>query len=60
MTDRRTDVLLASGKVTVWDGKTASKKFAKTIIEKLKPGREPLKDSQNKDEKNKKASEQKP
>ena len=53
MTDRRTRILLATGKVTVWDGKIASKKFAKTIIEKLKPGRETLKDSESKNEKDK-------
>jgi len=57
MTDRRTKILLATGKVTVWDGKIASKKFAKTIIEKLKPGREPLKDSESKDQKSKTSSE---
>ena len=40
MTDRRTNILLAAGKVTVWDGKIASKKFAKLIIAKLKQLRE--------------------
>lgn len=40
LTDRRTNVILASGKVTVWDGETASKKFAKIIVAKLKPFRE--------------------
>jgi len=59
MTDRRTKILLATGKVTVWDGKIASKKFAKTIIGKLKPGREPLKDSESKNEKDKPSSENK-
>lgn len=32
MTDRRTGIILASEKVTVWDGKAASKKFAKKIL----------------------------
>jgi hypothetical protein len=36
MTDRRTSRVLGTGKVTVWDGNIASKKFAKMIIAKLK------------------------
>ncbi len=36
MTDRKTSIVLASGKVTVWDGGMASEKFAKQIIAKLK------------------------
>jgi hypothetical protein len=40
VTDKRTDILLASGKVTAWDGRIASGKFAREIIEKLRPGRE--------------------
>ncbi len=40
MTDRRTNILLATGKVTVWDGKIASKKFARMIVAKLKQLRE--------------------
>ena len=36
MIDRQTSLVLASGKVTVWDGKIASKKFADKIIAKLK------------------------
>ena len=36
MTDRKTSVVLASGKVTVWDGGMASEKFAKQIIAKFK------------------------
>ncbi|MBA2737583.1 MAG: trypsin-like peptidase domain-containing protein, partial [Pyrinomonadaceae bacterium] len=41
MSDRRTSIVLASGKVTVWDGKIASDKFAKMIIAKLKALKEP-------------------
>lgn len=41
MSDRRTGRVLASDKVTVWDGKTASDKFAKKIIAKLKELKEP-------------------
>jgi len=48
MTDRRTNILLASGKVTVWDGRIASGKFAKQIIEKLRPGREAPKPAEDK------------
>jgi len=44
VTDKRTNILLASGKVTAWDGRVASGKFAKEIIDKLSPGREPVKD----------------
>lgn len=51
MTDRRTNILLASGKVTVWDGKSASKKFARIIVEQLKQGKESPNGSQNKTEK---------
>jgi hypothetical protein len=36
MTDRQTKIVLVSDKVTVWDGKIASKKFAKKIVSKLK------------------------
>ena len=36
MTDRKTSIVLATGKVTVWDGNIASHKFAKQIIAKLK------------------------
>jgi hypothetical protein len=36
MFDRQTEIVLASGKVTVWDGNIASKKFAKKIIARLK------------------------
>ncbi len=36
MTDRKTNIVLASGKVMVWDGGMASEKFAKQIIAKLK------------------------
>lgn len=43
MTDRRTSILLASGKVTAWDGRIASGKFAKEVIKALSPGREPVK-----------------
>lgn len=50
MTDRRTNIILASGKVTVWDGKTASDKFAKIIIAKLKTLKEPKTASENKKE----------
>ena len=56
MTDHRTKILLASGKVTVWDGRTASGKFAKQIIEKLRPGREapkPAEDKKKEDDKKK-------
>ncbi|CAN5485706.1 hypothetical protein BH10ACI2_BH10ACI2_15520 [soil metagenome] len=53
MTDRRTNILLATGKTTVWDGNLASGKFAKLIIEKLKPGREPIKAVEGKDDKKK-------
>lgn len=34
--DRQTNVILMSGKVTVWDGKIASKKFARKIIQRIK------------------------
>ena len=51
MTDRRTGIILANGKVTVWDGNIASGKFAKQIIEKLKQLREPETDSDKKDTK---------
>ena len=40
MTDRRTDIVLATGKVTAWDGKIASAKFAKAIVAKLKQSKE--------------------
>ncbi len=36
MTDRKTSIVLASGKVTVWDGKIASRKFAEKIVAKLR------------------------
>lgn len=36
MTDRKTSLVLASGKVTVWDGKIASRKFAEKIVAKLR------------------------
>ena len=36
MTDRKTSIVLASGKVTVWDGGMASEKFAKQIVAKLR------------------------
>ena len=45
MSDRRTSIVLASGKVTVWDGKIASNKFAKIIIAKLKELKETKSDS---------------
>ncbi len=48
MTDRRTNILLTSGKVTAWDGNIASGKFAKDIIEKLRPGREAPKTTEKK------------
>ncbi|PYS86864.1 MAG: hypothetical protein DMF62_14405 [Acidobacteria bacterium] len=41
--DRRTKILLASSKVTAWDGNVASERFAKSIVETLGPGREPIK-----------------
>jgi S1-C subfamily serine protease len=53
MTDRRTGIVLATGKVTVWDGNLASDKFAKQIIAKLKELREPETDSDKKDKKKK-------
>jgi hypothetical protein len=55
-TDHRTNILLASGKVTAWDGRVASGKFAKMIIDNLRPGREPVeaqKKSEKKEEKKK-------
>lgn len=48
MSDRRTSIVLASGKVTVWDGKTASDKFAKIIIAKLKALKETKPESEKK------------
>jgi S1-C subfamily serine protease len=53
MTDRRTNIVLATGKVTVWDGKIASKKFAKLIVAKLKQIKEAPNQSENVAEKNK-------
>lgn len=53
MTDRRTDIVLATGKVTVWDGKIASKKFAKLIVAKLKQIKETPAQSENVAEKKK-------
>lgn len=50
MTDRQTNIVLATGKVTVWDGQIASRKFAEKIIAKLKTLREPKKNSENKTE----------
>lgn len=50
MTDRRTNIVLATGKVTVWDGNIASKKFAKMIIAKLKLLREPPTEEKKKTE----------
>ncbi len=41
--DRRTKILLATSKTTAWDGNVASERFAKSIIDKLRPGREPIK-----------------
>lgn len=41
MTDRRTGIVLASEKVTSWDGKGASNEFAKKIVKKLKELKEP-------------------
>jgi hypothetical protein len=37
--DRRTGVLLASGKTTAWDGNVASQRFAKAIMQKLRAAR---------------------
>lgn len=48
MTDRKTGIVLLSGKVTVWDGKAASDKFAKTIITKLKEFKEPKTEAETK------------
>lgn len=56
MSDRKTSIVLASGKVTVWDGKIASGKFAKMIIAKLKELKTTNVDSENKAEANKDAS----
>jgi hypothetical protein len=50
MTDRQTNIVLATGKVTVWDGKLASAKFAKMIIAKLKELREPKNSNENQTE----------
>lgn len=50
MTDRRTGIVLASEKVTAWDGKIASDQFAKKIVKKLKDLKEP-KTETKKDEK---------
>ena len=41
LSDRKTSIVLATGKVTVWDGNIASGKFARMIIEKLKEVKEP-------------------
>jgi S1-C subfamily serine protease len=57
MTDRRTNVLLATEKVTVWDGKIASEKFAKMIIAKLRQLREQPDNTENKNARNKQTSE---
>lgn len=59
MTDRRTSRVLNTGKVTVWDGKNASDKFVKMIIQKLKESREPINDSDKKDDTKKQKSEKK-
>jgi hypothetical protein len=48
MSDRRTSIVLASGKVTVWDGKIASNKFARMIMAKLKPLKETKPPAENK------------
>ena len=48
MSDSRTSIILASGKVTVWDGATASDKFAKIIMAKLKELKEIKPDAENK------------
>ena len=50
MTDRQTNIVLATGKVTVWDGQIASRKFAQQIIVKLKELREPKSNTENKTE----------
>ena len=59
ITDKRTNILLASGKVTAWDGRIASGKFAKEIIEKLRPGREPVTPEKKEKTDAKKGSEKK-
>ncbi|MDQ6785499.1 MAG: S1C family serine protease [Acidobacteriota bacterium] len=59
MTDRRTNILLATGKVTVWDGKIASQKFAKMIITKLRQLRQQAGNTENKKETNMQTSEKK-
>ena len=48
MTDRQTNIVLATGKVTVWDGQIASRKFAQQIIVKLKELREPKPETEKK------------
>ncbi|MGH9944575.1 MAG: S1C family serine protease [Pyrinomonadaceae bacterium] len=41
ITDRRTSVVLMTGKVTAWDGNAAAPKLAKRIIEDIKKVRQP-------------------
>lgn len=41
LTDRRTSVVLATGKVTAWDGNAAAPKLAKRIVEAIKKVRQP-------------------
>lgn len=48
MIDRQTKIVLVSDKVTVWDGKIASKKFAKKIVSKLKELKNKKEDPKNK------------
>jgi hypothetical protein len=57
MSDRKTSIVLASGKVTVWDGNIASGKFAKMIIAKLKELKNTKDKPDNKTEADKKTSE---
>ncbi len=40
ITDKRTSIVLLSGKTTAWDGKIASDKFTKEIMKKLKTVKE--------------------
>lgn len=51
--EKLADIVLATGKVTVWDGKIASKKFARMIVAKLKQIKETPNKSANVAEKNK-------
>jgi hypothetical protein len=41
LTDRRTSIILATGKVTAWDGNDAAPKLAKRIVEAIKKVRQP-------------------